>query len=168
MDSHEYLNQLEDNHYDAILLLDCAYHLKNREALFDVAFTKLKEGGYLALTDFSQRQKPTNNWNAGTLKAIFSLCGIPGENLKSRELYQQYLEDVGYSSVDFEPIESHVFPGFIHFVEKSQVKKLLFSHFKPFMKFWLTAQFLKWAGHHERIQYSLISAQKKVLGNRSF
>ena len=98
------------NTYDAVLSLDAAYHFPDRRALFARCFDLLKPKGRLVLNDLLLAAPSTPG--ARLLKRISGIFGIPSTNLKSREVYQQELEEIGFEEVSFQDLSSEVLVGF--------------------------------------------------------
>ena len=96
--------------YDAVLSLDAAYHFPDRRALFTRCFDLLKPKGRLAITDLilTAPSKPGGR----LLKRLSGIFDIPSANLKSREVYQQELEELGFDDVSFQDISKEVLVGF--------------------------------------------------------
>ena len=89
-----------------MLSLDAAYHFPDRRALFARCFDLLKPKGRLVLNDLMLTAPSTPG--ARLLKRLSGIFGIPSTNLKSREVYQQELEEIGFERC---LISGHEFRG---------------------------------------------------------
>ncbi|PPR06904.1 hypothetical protein CVT24_011594 [Panaeolus cyanescens] len=111
--------------FDAILVLDCAYHFNTRRRFIEQAFEHLKAGGRISLADIcfssSALQKSTSKW----LIRLFKL--MPSSNIISIEEYEQQMKEMGYMDVIVEDITQDVFPGFTSFLKSRGAGWWIFS-----------------------------------------
>ncbi|KAF9056226.1 S-adenosyl-L-methionine-dependent methyltransferase [Panaeolus papilionaceus] len=119
-----------DTFFDAVLVLDCAYHFDTRQRFLKQASQKLKPGGRISLADIcfsdSALRTPLSKWLIRLLKLM------PSSNVTSKEGYEAQMREVGYTDISMEDITEDVFPGFISFLKSKGAG------------WWLFGQLLSW------------------------
>ncbi len=108
----------EDN-FDKVIALECAFHFRTREKLFREAYRVLKPGGLLVTADIIRgephlpRQSPWRNTIFRFLQERF--WQIPVENRYDALHYCHYLESAGFKQVSVLDVSDKVFdPLAIH------------------------------------------------------
>ncbi|KAJ6604715.1 S-adenosyl-L-methionine-dependent methyltransferase [Mycena vulgaris] len=108
------LDPSEEERFDTILALDCAYHFQPRTAFLRQAYGKLRPGGSLALADIcfapGALQTRWTRWVTAVLRLM------PRENMVSTDEYVAQMHEIGYTDVGLDDVTADVFPGFIRFL----------------------------------------------------
>lgn len=98
--------------FNAITVVDCAYHFCTRYRFLRQCFERLEPGGWIGLADLCWDSSDRGLW-------LHSLClalGIPRENLWDRERYLHELQLIGFVECGVQDVSSAVFPGFREFL----------------------------------------------------
>lgn len=102
--------------YTSILALDCAYHFRTRREFLTQSYTRLAEGGRIALADICFESE---NGSSAILNRVIGLMGVmPKTNMISKKQYAEDMEQIGYSDIRMEDVTQDVFPGFTRFLAK--------------------------------------------------
>lgn len=146
----------QDEHYDAVLALDCAYHFEHRQALFRRVLQALRHGGVLALTDLTLA-KPPGGLARRMMSRLARACDIPAENLMTAEGYARQLEALGFTQVRIERLDG-VLDGFSRFISQHGPP--------PFSSGWarilISAMAARWLARKDAVHYVLVTARKSA------
>lgn len=98
----------EENSFDKVVALDCAYHFDTREDFFKESYKVLKENGTLVISDYL----PLSTTKIGFIRrrVLAKVC-IPSENLYGIESYEQKLRENGFEITKKEEIGRYIFQG---------------------------------------------------------
>jgi len=140
-DAVKFLDRGDEQKYDFIFALDCAYHFQTRKDFLTSCKGRLKPGGKVALIDlvashpypdsgsfstfFTRSPKlPPPPQRKGRLHSMLKhyfvtlLSGVPLINLIPIERYYLDLHDAGFDEFSIKDISHLVFPGFARFLQK--------------------------------------------------
>ncbi|KAF7347779.1 Snare domain containing protein [Mycena venus] len=120
----------EDDKFDTILALDCAYHFRSRRDFLRQAHDRLRPGGVVALADICFANGTVETW---WMAVLGSVLGMPRENRISTDEYTAQMRGI-YTKVELEDITQDVFPGFISFLSTRGMGWWIFS--RVFSFFW--------------------------------
>ena len=102
--------------YTSILALDCAYHFRTRREFLAQSYTRLAEGGRIALADICFESE---HGSSAILNRVIGLLGVmPRTNMISKKQYAEDMEQMGYTDIRMEDITQDVFPGFTRFLAR--------------------------------------------------
>jgi 2-polyprenyl-3-methyl-5-hydroxy-6-metoxy-1,4-benzoquinol methylase len=118
--SHHPLSPTNQDVFDTIIAIDCAYHFRERTTFLRQSFSKLAPGGRISLADICFSSSPQDS----LLLSLFSFVGvIPGANIVTVEQYVRDLQVIGYVDVHVEDITRWVFPGFSGYLKSQRSGK---------------------------------------------
>lgn len=123
--------------FDVVLVVDAAYHLGPRRALFDAAAVALKPGGRFAYTDLvldpapetrpmrhsgdrflpPMRRTVARRFGGAALRAAAALTGVPLAQLGHQASVAPALAAAGFDEVQIEHLDEPVLGGFVRFVQ---------------------------------------------------
>lgn len=107
---------LPAGHFDRVLCVDAAYHLRPRAAFLQGAFTLLRPGGTLAYTDLLAEHP------APRLQAAARLCGLdPADVLQGDVAQRARLAHAGFAEVRLDRLDDAVLGGFARHVQSRHV-----------------------------------------------
>lgn len=147
---------------NTVLALDCAYHFPSRTQFFAHSYQKLTAAGRIGLTDILLSDQPISAWQYCVLRTMLSLSRIPAKNIVTLSCYKKELTEAGFEGIEIRDISEHVFLPFSEWLQEfKQGEGQLKSASKlTWIKYDITAKFLKWAFQNNILRYSVISANK--------
>jgi SAM-dependent methyltransferase len=145
--------------YDRVLALDCAYHFAPRSAFFARSLKVLNPGGVLGVTDLLLCGE--GDHGAGPLRSRLALaCGIPPENLLTRDAYAGALIDLGYSDVRIDLLDDAVLGGFARFALRHLRMHGALAWSTGWLKILVSAAAGTWLRRANQIHYVLVTATR--------
>ena len=156
-----------------IVALDCAYHFPSREKFLCDSFQILQQSNKnvqilnerevpaarIGLTDIVLAQ-PTLTWRKRwVLNVMLKFSRIPNQNIVTLDEYKNQLHQAGFTHVISQDISAGVFIPFGDWVTSSkEAAHKLRGNRSAWVKYRVTAGFLKWAFKHKVLRYVVISA----------
>lgn len=142
-----------NEHFDRVLALDCAYHFAPRAAFFAQAFAAMRPGGVLALTDLvlGTAHRPAH---------LARLCDIPPDNLLTEQAYAAELRALGFINIQMEFLDEEVLAGFARFGARLLRQRGLAALRHGGPKVLATAALAAWLRRGQRLHYMLIRAER--------
>ncbi|AXT51943.1 methyltransferase domain-containing protein [Aquimarina sp. BL5] len=104
----------DDESFDAVIALDCAYHFTTRKDFIKEAYRVLRPGGKLVFTDMM----PIKEKNSRFGNFLLKLNAIPKENFYPKEHLFSFAESVNFEDMRYEDISQWVFQGAAKFGEQ--------------------------------------------------
>ena len=145
-----------------VLALDCAYHFPSRTQFLSASYEKLNKEGRIGLTDILLSDSHTSLLQRFTLRVMLFLSRIPEKNIVTLNIYRKELSEAGFENISIRDISEHVFVPFSDWLhEFKQGEGRLRSTSKlTWLKYDITAHFLKWAYQNKILRYAIITADK--------
>ncbi|MCB1919344.1 MAG: class I SAM-dependent methyltransferase [Candidatus Competibacteraceae bacterium] len=153
---------LQDETFDKVIGLECAFHFNTRERFFTEARRVLRPGGRLVLTDVI-RMKPMegawqrliqrSNWNFFSKKYV-----VPEENADTQDTYAEKLQHAGFVNIRVESIREQVYPQLHHYMA-TDPEMLKRFHFLARLPYYLALRFDA-SKVYIAYDYVLVSAEK--------
>ncbi len=126
----------ENETFDRVAALDCAYHFDPREQFMHEAFRVLKKGGYYSASEMLpiKGEEIMQNQQIKGRKGLF----IPDANMYTIEQYKAKLEKAGFVDVKYEAVGHIVYKGlamyfltrYLHFRKPIEKVRVKFNHNK--------------------------------------
>jgi len=147
---------------NTVLALDCAYHFPSRADFLRSSYKLLNDSGRIGLTDILLSDSPSTVWQRFILRTMLFLSNIPAKNIVTLNTYKDELLTTGFDNVIIRDISAQVFTPFSDWLkvfkqsegqERSKSKLI-------WLKYDVTAKFLKWADRNDLLRYAVISAKK--------
>ncbi len=152
--------QWQDQHYDAVLALDCAYHFEHRQAFFRRVLRALHAGGVLALTDLTLAKAP-GGIARRSIDQIARACDIPAENLMTAEEYTRQLEALGFTQVRVARLDG-VLDGFSRFSFRHLSQHKLSAFSPGWARIIVSAVAARWLTRKDAVRYVVVTARKSA------
>lgn len=105
--------------FDAVLIVDAAYHLGARPPLLAAAAAALKPGGRFAFTDLvldARSSAPAR----GALRIAARAAGLSAEALAPEARQHAWLAAAGFDEIRIERLDDAVLGGFVRFVQQQR------------------------------------------------
>lgn len=112
---------LPPQHFDQVLCVDAAYHLRPRDTLLRQAWALLRPGGWLAYTDLSL-EPGAAPWRTPLLRGAAALCGLSARDLLPLAAQAARLQQLGFANVHAEALGEAVLDGFATFVRRQRAQ----------------------------------------------
>jgi cyclopropane fatty-acyl-phospholipid synthase-like methyltransferase len=145
-----------------VLALDCAYHFPSRVQFLTSSYQKLNKAGRIGLTDILLSDNQISLLQHFLLRTMLFLSNIPEKNIVTLNTYKNELSAAGFENINIRDISDHVFTPFSDWLhEFKQGEGRLRSKSKlTWLKYEVTAKFLKWAHRNNILRYAIITADK--------
>lgn len=107
-----------DERYDAILVVDAAYHFRNLRSFLEKSRERLKPGAPIVFTSFMLAAKGSSapGWQRRMLRALLESALIPPENLVTDDELRALFQNAGFAAPVSEILDQEVLGGFARFV----------------------------------------------------
>lgn len=149
----------EENSFDKVVVLDCAYHFYEKKAFFKSARKVLREGGSLTLTDMVLARPFRDRTEQRMVHLLARSCGIAVEGLVVEQSYRKMLNDAGFETVEPIDISEDVLSGFCFWFNQHLRQLSSVTRPKVWIRLRLLVWFIRWMQHRGLLQYHLISAR---------
>ncbi|MGI9274160.1 MAG: methyltransferase domain-containing protein [Endozoicomonas sp.] len=157
--SEHVITRLNDEPFDKLLVLDCAYHFDDKSAFFRDARRVLKPGGSLALTDMVLARPYRDRREQRLVRALARSCGIRVEGLLVQQIYESTLQKAGFKDVDVVDISEDVLSGFCFWFAQHHRQLSSLTRSRVWIRLRLLEWFIRWMQHRGLLAYLLISAR---------
>ena len=147
---------------NVVLALDCAYHFPSRTQFFTSSYKKLKDAGRIGLTDILLSDVQVSLFKRFVLRTMLFLSRIPQGNIVTVSTYNKELSDAGFENIIIRDVSDQVFTPFsdwLYEFKKGEGRLRSSSKF-TWLKYDVTAKFLKWADLNNILRYAIITADK--------
>jgi cyclopropane fatty-acyl-phospholipid synthase-like methyltransferase len=163
-DMDEYASSHRSAGINKVLALDCAYHFPSRIQFFNSSYKKLNDSGQLGLTDILLSDNQIPLIQRLVLHTMLFLSRIPKENIVTLDSYRKELSDIGFENICIRDISEQVFTPFSDWLYefKKGEGRLKSTSKLAWLKYDITAKFLKWADRNNILRYAIITADKPV------
>ncbi|MEM9214076.1 MAG: class I SAM-dependent methyltransferase [Cyanobacteria bacterium P01_F01_bin.150] len=102
----------QDNSFDKVTALECAFHFDTREDFLAEAFRVLRPGGTVAIADCLPRVgRKIDFWLRMNSKKSF----MPVANLYDHRVYVEKLKRLGFVNIKVEIINEYVWPAWVYY-----------------------------------------------------
>jgi cyclopropane fatty-acyl-phospholipid synthase-like methyltransferase len=147
---------------NAVLALDCAYHFPSRIQFFASSYKKLNKSGRIGLTDILLSDSEVSLFKRIVLRSMLFLSRIPQANIVTISTYKKELSEAGFKNIVIRDISDQVFTPFSHWLTefKKSEGRLMSTSKLTWLKYDVTAKFLKWADLNNILRYAIITADK--------
>lgn len=150
------------NGINTVLALDCAYHFPSRTQFFTSSYKKLKGAGRIGLTDILLSDAQVSLFKRFVLRTMLFLSRIPQDNIVTVSTYNKELSDAGFENIIIRDISDQVFTPFSDWLYefKKGEGRVRSSSKLTWLKYDITAKFLRWADLNNILRYAIITADK--------
>lgn len=147
---------------NTVLALDCAYHFPSRTHFLRSSSNLLSKAGRIGLTDILLSDSHSTLIQRFILRTMLFLSRIPAKNIVPLNTYKDELSAAGFENISIRDISDQVFTPFSHWLnEYKQGEGRARSESKLiWLKYDITAKFLKWASRNDILRYAVITATK--------
>ncbi len=110
----------QDEHYDALVVVDAAYHFHGLRAFLEKSGSRLGSGGRIAFTTLmlGSPWMQAANWKKRLVLRLARGALIPAESLVTEKDLKESFLTTGFGPPTCEILDREVLQGFAHFVEK--------------------------------------------------
>ena len=148
---------------DAVIALDCAYHIApSRRVFLRQAASVLRPGGRLGLSDLVVARPDLSLRQRALLGGMARLSRIPSANLLTAKDYRMQVGRAGFEIERFDDLTHAVFTPFGEWLER--YRAALHPAVRRgigWTKYRATAAFLRWADRERVLRYVVCVARRK-------
>ena len=101
-----------DETFTHILSIEGPEHFDTREKFLHEARRVLQPGGVIAMADFIVKRQPRNLVEKLVAEAARKLWQVPRANVYSADVYEQKMQDAGFTKVEINEMGALVIPGY--------------------------------------------------------
>ena len=145
--------------FDKVIALDCAYHMKNKQAFFEMTREVLTDGGSLTLTDMVLARPYKNRLEQRLVTLMARSCGIPVKGLFVQQTYKSMLHNSGFNDVQITDISEDVLSGFCFWFSQHYGQLTSVTRSKVWIRLRLLVWFIRWMQHRGLLRYQLVLAK---------
>ena len=149
--------------FDTVLCIDAAYHATSLAAFLDTASTALRPNGVLCFSTLIWTDKAArkSDLQVKICRQLLQLAHIPAASVLSQTQLMNLLEQSGWTDVQIQPIEQHVFTGFADWVQQQHTHLSARQRYSvAWQKIRATARLCAWLNQNNLLHYVLIRAVK--------
>ncbi|AMO58298.1 hypothetical protein GZ77_21455 [Endozoicomonas montiporae] len=153
------MQRLDDESFDKVLALDCAYHMADKKTFFQQARRVLRKGGAVTLTDMVLARPFKDRLEQRMVTLMARTCGIPVSGLYVTQVYESMLNTCGFEDVQMTDISEDVLSGFCFWFSQHYGSLSSVTRSKVWIRLRLLVWFIRWMQHRGLLRYHLVTAR---------
>lgn len=151
---------LRGERFTAVVCVDAAYHAASLTDFLSCAASALQADGRLAFTTLMPRES-ASVLRRLALRWMLTGARIPAASVQGERELHEALVAAGFSQVQVQRLDAHVFNGFASFVVRRQMQLPWYQRCLPgWWKIRLTAALCRWVQRHTLMHYVLVYAKR--------
>lgn len=154
---------LAQQSFDTVLCIDAAYHAASLAAFLSTAYNALRPNGVLCFSTllWTDAAAKKSDLQVKICRKLLQLANIPAASVLNPAEISSLFDQSGWTRVQIQPIEQHVFLGFAGWVDQQHAHLSMRQRYSmAWQKIRATARLCAWLNKNNLLHYVMIRAVK--------